>query len=195
MLGSDVLNLFESSGAVALARSIGEFCGGTAPVFRLEGGSLRAEINFQMLVGECPSASARLAACIPNNWRAAQPQVYCSESWIRKELDWHLYEDGSLCWEHPLQWKDRCEICFSVLDNGQACDRLAYDLVTNVRYLVGRHWKGAELGLVKWPSDWLQLSHHDPGTREYLKSRRKFFKAYEKELMTNKIPLPAANQS
>lgn len=103
------------------------------------------------------------------DWPDAPPKVWCFESWIRRDIDWHVYPDGGLCWCLDAEWKDlqgwRGKSRDAIATDGLRWLFKAVDLML-VRHLVGHYRK-----LVEWPDEWNAWAHGDTGVAQYEQQR------------------------
>lgn len=115
--------------------------------------------------------SARCRIKVTPDWSVQPPKVWCVESWVRHDWDWHAGDGGRLCYVIDEQWGD---LVGSVFDQqGQlAAARYAVALcLRNVRWLLYRHYIASVMNIKVWPEDWKAWSHGDKGIREYLRER------------------------
>ena len=110
---------------------------------------------------------------VSSNWEASPPIIFCMEPWIKRDIDWHVYSDGNLCWIYDREWIDEVN---SVQGLGEL-DRLLYLsslLFSNVTYLLDRHCLSGQTGITAWT--WPARPHgKEKAEREYryqLKKKR-----------------------
>jgi len=124
--------------------------------------------------GESGETIVPVKVLIDQDWMMQPPKAFCSANFIRKEIDWHIQSDGSLChvlveqwnWEFNRWWEEGMEI-------SQLMDRAASWSCQNIDSLITRHLHGHRLGLSVWPQKWSQWSHYQQGVIEFKKSLQK----------------------
>lgn len=157
------------------ARDLASALGGSMEhCFRRTAFGKREEVEGLLTLQTVPDKAVVGCLCaieIEDGWCTELPEVRCFENWIRKDIDWHVYSDGSLCWEIPPRWTHQL---YSVgLSNSpkEVCAFAAAYLLNSVRSLLARHHIGWQLGLVRWPQEWRAWSHGDAGYSEFEKER------------------------
>jgi hypothetical protein len=121
--------------------------------------------------GELGETTAPVRILVHPEWVEIAPVVFCDANFIRREIDWHVQNDGSLChvlaqqwrWQLGQWWEQGIEI-------GQLVDTAATWCCQNVDSLVTRHLHGHRIGLTKWPKLWRQWSHFQKGVDEFKNS-------------------------
>jgi hypothetical protein len=119
--------------------------------------------------------SEQQAVCyfdIPLDWQQIMPRVQCLETWTTRNIDWHVYSDGSLCWVLDEEWTDVCEKSFKSLEERKAIKFCAEWMLHNVRWLLYRHFIAPGLGIVEWPVEWGGWRHGKKGREDYRLSKR-----------------------
>jgi hypothetical protein len=115
----------------------------------------------------------------PREFKKYAPIVFCDETWITKQLDWHCFKAKDprldcgdryrLCWLHPKEWclahNNQLKTLETVITEGTLW------LGNNVSKLLDRHWIGNELGLTKWRTEWDGWAHGSLGTQEFNQER------------------------
>ncbi|HOC54730.1 MAG TPA: hypothetical protein PLV05_01960 [Verrucomicrobiota bacterium] len=115
---------------------------------------------------------------VPNEWTTIPPVAYSSAPFIRKEPDWHVQADGSLCHVLPDHWAWEMNQCWEqTLDIGYVIETAAAWCLLNVDSLVTRHLHGHRFGLTKWPKQWEQWGHGPRGVAEFQTSLQNLTKA------------------
>jgi len=92
---------------------------------------------------------ARIEIDISQDWETSPPRVFCKEHWVKRDIDWHVYSDRSLCYIYDREWADEV---LSVQNLGEQ-DRALYLsdlLLTFVIYLLDRHCLSEQLGITNW---------------------------------------------
>lgn len=125
-------------------------------------------------------AAALCTFVIPVAWKKKLPSVWCRERWRREPLsdgipdaDWHVFGDGSLCYELPHRWQDKIPEAERV-GGTPAALALAEDWMLNsVRWLLYRHLEAFRRKLARWDNErWPAWGHGYDGPREYRKVRK-----------------------
>ena len=94
------------------------------------------------------------------------PEVYCVEPWVRRDIDWHVYPDGMLCWQYPQFWFDWMSLVASETDLEGTLAYAARWCLSSVRSLLHKHRLAQELGLTEW--QWPAWAHgEDEARRQY----------------------------
>lgn len=133
--------------------------------------------NFA-LVGKCTVAVRALSAVleywVPERWWEQAPIFRCRSPWFRKNIDWHTNEEGFMCWTHSKLWRDGFAELLSAGNPVENILPLASQLCArDVARLLGYHAIADELRLTRWQSEWPQWSHHEAGTAEYEREKKR----------------------
>lgn len=122
-------------------------------------------------------AQANCRAVLDADFITVLPKVYCVEFWLKKEADWHVNGDGSLCYELDARWRHKMNAFYERFSLVEVVNIAAFWCVHHVKSLLYRHLLGYESSLSKWPSDWEAFRHGDRGRedfdRELLSLRRR----------------------
>lgn len=111
---------------------------------------------------------------IYDEWFQFMPKIHCIEPWIRRgSADWHIYSDGSLCWDLKNRWHEHIASIPSYYSMEETSTHSAAYLLNSVRSLLAQHYIAWQLNLLKWPSEWPQWSHNQQGVLEYNRMRNK----------------------
>lgn len=108
---------------------------------------------------------ANCTVIFKTDWITAPPEIFCHDSWLRREKDWHTNEHGNLCYVLKAQWAKRLKDVASRHDIIGVVDYARRYLVRNARWLLQRHWQGYRENIEKWK--WIQWSHGPDGTDEF----------------------------
>src|SRR5207247_580057 len=111
--------------------------------------------------GEDGAASSSVTVLVRPDWLELPPVVASYSPFIRREVDWHAYPDGSLCYVLRDEWRDRLAklMTNNSEDISRAIDYAATWLLAATDSLVTRHLLGARHGIEKWPKEWLAYAH------------------------------------
>jgi hypothetical protein len=151
----------------------------------LRDGSLAIAVNPDMTRAEAPlyyRVTGRLdtgplfAAVEIHVWqdfsilKTVPPAVWCRETWMRDDPDWHNSHVGGMCWILEEVWRDGLnwpgKSALSILNEGRTW------LVNDVRCLINRHYVAYREELTDWPADWPFWQHYNEGAREYERAER-----------------------
>lgn len=188
----DQFNYLYGSGAIALANRVKMCLGGQCQQYeKIQNNELFEVVEtYRYFVRRgIPAISLRLY--VSAEWRRIPPEVFVSCDWLRVGLDWHVYKDNSICWDHSERWKDRVRIACANLDDECLYEHLAKWILDSSRFLLLGHLESSELGLDKLPDSFLGFSHGLAGTEQYMKERGPFIKALRNQFRT-KIKSPIA---
>lgn len=132
--------------------------------------TVRGSLNLSHGMVET-SAQAHCRFLIPPNWFEIPPTVNCQEKWIRKDIDWHVYSDHSVCWVLDEEWQDYLRYCLKEY-SWEDAEKIAVTWCLNsCSDLLYKHMIAYELGITQWPGHkWEYWSHGRRGKQEY--SRR-----------------------
>lgn len=103
--------------------------------------------------------TARIEVMIPKEWWKNPPIVKCFEPWVRRDIDWHIYQSGELCWVYGPQWTSWLKD-YDAIAGLPPRSRFATDwMLRNVRHLLSCHRAALDLQILEWPSQWQQYAH------------------------------------
>ncbi len=162
-------DLFFRAVSMWLAKATMQRCSGQIGFKVISGDLIQRDYQATINVVFCPSQLKQLA-----------PIVYCRESWLRDDIDWHslsIQREGDvwnsyqqLCWIHPAEWmlahNNRQKRLHTVVDEG------ATWLRNNLTKLLECHWAGHLLGIHKWRPEWGGWDHGHAGTKEFVSERK-----------------------
>jgi hypothetical protein len=105
------------------------------------------------------SKTAWCAFYLRPEWIEEMPVVFCLEDWTIREIDWHMNEQGWVCYELPERWTDTMRTVAG--QEGVACAAKfgAVWCLESVKWLLYRHYFASITGLRKWPASWPQWPH------------------------------------
>ena len=113
------------------------------------------------------------ATCIVSfstKWLTAPPVICCPNLWVRRETNWHVGTDGTLCYVLDAEWKDRVRDVATRHDVDGVAAYAAEYLMRNTRWLLQRHLVGDQQNIKKWI--WEGWSHNQKGQAEYAAEQR-----------------------
>src|SRR6185369_2642518 len=121
------------------------------------------------------ATSSSITIVVEPDWLERPPTVTAHDSFIRREIDWHAYPDGSLCYVLKDEWRDRLGkfMTYNKEDISRAMDYAATWLLAATDSLVTRHLFGSRHGIKQWPPDWLAYAHGDEGVKEYRREQQR----------------------
>lgn len=96
------------------------------------------------------------------------PQVSCSEYWIRKDIEWHINTNGTLCYELAERWKRYMADLTQKLSRADLMYVASHWCLHHIQSLLYRHLHGYENNMTVWPAQWKAFRHGDDGTVDYL---------------------------
>lgn len=107
-------------------------------------------------------------------WSSIPPSVACREDWIRREVDWHAFSDGRLCWVYPHLWRDVIYGIKRSLPADCVLQMAVYWCVEHSSSLIAKHLEADRMAYGgKWPKEWDAWAHGDAATPEYEEAKRK----------------------
>jgi hypothetical protein len=106
-------------------------------------------------------------------WQTIPPGVQCSESWVRKDWNWHAGDRGVLCYILDEQWKDHVGQVMAEEGIVAAARYAAILCLRNVRWLLYRHYISSITNTALWPKDWPAWPHGEPARAEYLRDKNR----------------------
>lgn len=110
---------------------------------------------------------ALVGICVDSDWRTKPPFVFCKEFWIRQNTDWHVNENGSLCWVLGDQWRDAISNFEQLTSGFGVCEAASHFLIRNVSYLLDCHRVGHERAIREWDQNWSAFLHGSRGVDQY----------------------------
>ena len=120
------------------------------------------------------ATSSSISVVVKPDWLQQPPTVTSHAPFIRREVDWHAYPDGSLCYVLKDEWRDRLAklMANNREDISHAIDYAATWLLAATDSLVTRHLLGVRHGIKQWPAEWLAYAHYDEGVEEYRREKQ-----------------------
>ena len=105
------------------------------------------------------------------------PQVKCSAPWLRRNIDWHVFDDGTLCWAYPPHYSELMLALSNHLDEPELLQTAACWCVSKSADTVRRHLIAEQCAVKTWPQEWDAWPHGNDAAQAQLnemKRRGKF---------------------
>jgi len=150
-------NLFESHGLIIKSDEIASTPYGSFNNAIMLHGNVKLQSNI----------ITQLVVFITGNWSLIPPRIICSEKWLRRESDWHIYENGELCYVLPDEWKDTIQENITRHGVRYAIEMGTVWCYDNVVDLLNKHWIAYCDGLITWPQAWPAWKHGEDGIKQY----------------------------
>ena len=133
-----------------------------------------AEILVFMNLSHDKIATGIEAHCkiiVYDDWGQFMPDVQCREHWVKRETDWHVSPDGTLCYDLDLRWRDK--VGFVLRQDGiRAASIFASEwCIHHSRVLLWRHYCAYTNNIEIWPTEWPAWGHGEKGRSEYRLSK------------------------
>lgn len=112
-------------------------------------------------------ARAKCRAVLTADFITDLPKVYCEEYWLKKDADWHVNGDGSLCYELDARWSHKMKAFYDRFSLVEVVNIAAFWSVHHVKSLLYRHLLGYENGLSRWPKEWEAFRHGERGREDF----------------------------
>jgi hypothetical protein len=127
------------------------------------------------ITGHCPlhfdgKILKKLAFCriiYTEDWHVNMPIVFPEAPWIKKDPDWHMYDNGALCYELDVRWHETLSNIWHKDGASIAAHTAAQWLTESAGLLLGRHYYASLTGIKKWPTEWADWKHGNEGVRQY----------------------------
>lgn len=114
--------------------------------------------------------SNRLIRCeyvIHSRWRLVAPAVRSWAPWLRKNIDWHVFGDGGLCWVYPAHYRAVLSKLSRELDSEALMQTAAFWCVARSVDLVEKHLIADQLALKSWPLEWEAWGHGEDARKQF----------------------------
>jgi hypothetical protein len=99
------------------------------------------------------------------------PRVFCRESWMREDVEWHNDRETGMCWVLENEWRDilgpQGRWPGDIVRIGNMW------LLNNVKSLISRHHYAHLAGLKHWLKEWDAWPHYDKGVQQYERERQR----------------------
>lgn len=118
--------------------------------------------------GENSNQHVQVTYEVGSDWLQRPPVARANCSFLKRELDWHVFADGSLCYVLGEQWQE--ELNRAYLDNYRSNKVLGLAAgwcLSAVDSLLVRHLIGRRLGLIRWPPEWADWRHGIDGVEQF----------------------------
>ena len=134
-----------------------------------------ALIKGTLPLGDSDYSTKAMAQCrfkLRADWLRNIPHTHCDASWLKREIDWHAYSDGGLCFDLGLFWSDEIFAVVDAYGHVAAAEFARIWLVRSVRSLVRRHLVAHRVGITDWSSSWADWKHGRKGVEQYFQMKR-----------------------
>jgi hypothetical protein len=105
------------------------------------------------------SSRADCSFIVSATWRQHLIKVFCHETWLRHEIKWHVFRDGSLCYEFDDRWKDGLTAVEQEHGTADAVTFAAFWCLNGCQKLLEKHLLAHRLDLADWQPQWSQWPH------------------------------------
>ena len=137
-------------------------------------GSILVYGEIPLNLPECPNEwDAQIAVQIGKNWFQQRPKVTCLNDWLKIDIDWHVFEDRSLCWVYSREWRENLRRLRGKTTNKNVCAHALAWMMRNTKFLLSCHMVGRSFGVTEWQPEWPQYSHGDDALPEYLENEKR----------------------
>jgi hypothetical protein len=156
-----MIDNWEQSHIFNLASAIRDKLDSPGPLFQCPPG-LRVGARGILVLEDFAVGDFSRADCsfiVSTAWRESLIKVYCLETWLRREIKWHVFRDGSLCYEFDGRWKDGIAGVEQQHGAEEAVTFAAFWCLNGCRKLLEKHLLGHRLNLAEWQSQWAQWPH------------------------------------
>lgn len=153
---------FEWSVTQNLAYRVVEKLDGFAKVIE-DKNARRIEISGDLPLAGEEFSTQKQAECIfriDSQWLSRIPEVVCLEPWVTRKIpEWHVYDDGRLCFEFNLKWEQELPAMVDQYTFGLTASYAAQWLTNSCRWLLNRHLFASRNGIRTWPKSWDYWAH------------------------------------
>jgi len=168
--------LFQQSAVFNVASSIQCHLSSSSPLFQRPP-LFRIGVGGQLAVTDFATRNSALAACTfiaSDAWLRRPIQVFCHESWLKHDIDWHVFGDGSLCYEFDGRWALQLAQVAAKNDLPDLADYAAMWCVNGTRKLLEKHLLADRLNITNWRPEWKAWPHgRAAAAREYSRELRR----------------------
>lgn len=133
------------------------------------------------------SIPRKISIAISSSWETRCPQVRCREKWMKKGADWHISDDGTLCYALTNHWADAIKELESKLPVLCFIEISAQWMIDCVQWLLNAHLYAHQFDMERWPDEWASWPHYDKGVKKYQK-------LYQNKSAVEQIIYPAINK-
>jgi hypothetical protein len=118
------------------------------------------------------SIPRKISITISSTWETHCPQVRCREKWMKEGVDWHINDDGTLCYVLANHWADAVNELNTKLPVLCFIEISAQWMVDCIQWLMDAHLYAHQLDMENWPRGWDSWPHYDKGVQKYQKLYR-----------------------
>jgi hypothetical protein len=111
--------------------------------------------------------SVRCEYLINSRWLLAQPRVKSSAPWLRRNIDWHVFDDGELCWVYPPHYREVLRKLSRHLERSDLMQTAAYWCVARSADLVEKHLIADQHAVKSWPPQWSAWGHGEKARQQF----------------------------
>ena len=130
------------------------------------------QVIGQLPLGDQEFSTGKKARCafkVDSQWVQKTPEVICLEPWIIRGLaDWHIDENGRLCYEFDLNWEQELSAMVEQYTLGLTADYATQWLLNSTRSLLRRHLFASRNGITTWPKSWDFWPHERTAAEQQL---------------------------
>jgi hypothetical protein len=155
----------EQNAVFNLMTAIGEDLVNPTPLFQRPPG-FQVGIQGQLAINDVAAEATYAASCMitaSTNWRRVPLKVFCTEKWMKQEIDWHQIKEKSgswhLCYEFPERWKDRITAVQDCNDASKVIEFAARFCIHGARWLLEKHLFAHRHNITNWPTEWPAYAH------------------------------------
>ena len=116
------------------------------------------------------SAEANCRFWLFPHFETMMPRVSCADYWVRKDIEWHINTDGTLCYELAERWKRQMSVLKKRLTPSDLMYVASNWCLHHTQSLLFRHLHGYENNMTIWPTKWKAFRHGNDGTADYFRS-------------------------
>jgi hypothetical protein len=135
-----------------------------------DGTAASAIVEARILLSTAP---ANITVNVPRACRIRAPYVQCHEKWFRRDVSWHAFSDGGLCYIHWEEWRDSLDIIERECGEGALLPMGAALCAELSVQLMERHLTGYRQKRKTWPRIWSSWAHGEKGTEEYRAAKKR----------------------
>lgn len=144
------------------------------PKIKIDCDKYQISIAGSLALGSAEMETKKHAECViivDCEWMQRPPLVICKEPWVTLgKADWHISDQGVMCWDYKSRWKDLISIALETGTHGGAAEFGSRWFLRSTRNLLNRHLFAFRSGIKEWRKEWDYWAHDETAEAEYLKS-------------------------